>query len=367
MNILDFLNSKDVRCYLNEIDYQFSLLEQAYIIYKSRFRGVKEKQKAFKELVDSTDDYILGSDGNKRWCKSVIEGQSTHALILQYIHDLTEFVGTFYAMKSDEYCQVFFILDSTYEEPYADNLQESGYIFANVEDALSYVIDEVKNDEDCGNHNYIGFEIRKGSFKRPEIEVVNKVSAIYNLNGTLLEIDSPYDFYGAAIDIEKDFFEQMWFDIPVPFKRGDIVRGAGGNWGRTTEPFILLTTYPEMKRRAKERTGKSSEGCDASDMNASGWSTGFYENNPLFVSDDVMADYLDLEYYNGEFIGPQRLLLLMAKHISKEIDIWEYTYGYRQIVSEYEHERAKKEMGTFLIHTSPVYKILDEIANYENS
>ena len=45
MDTLDFLNSKDVRNYLKEINYQFSLLEQAYIIYKSKFKSIKDIKK----------------------------------------------------------------------------------------------------------------------------------------------------------------------------------------------------------------------------------------------------------------------------------------------------------------------------------
>ena len=56
MNIYSFFNSKDVAKHLKTIDYQFSSLECAYIIWQCKHTSVEEKHTAYKELIESMPD-----------------------------------------------------------------------------------------------------------------------------------------------------------------------------------------------------------------------------------------------------------------------------------------------------------------------
>ena len=142
-------------------------------------------------------------------------------------------------------------------------------------------------------------------------------------------------------DIEEEFFKHIWIDIPTPFKKGDIVVSSDYNWGGTNEPFVLLEIEPWRVREETKKRGYYREPTDSSDMVALGWSTGFYLQDDC-INDDVMACYLDLEYYRGSYRGGERLLPLMAKSLIGEIDYWETIHLYRLITSENEAERMKK-------------------------
>lgn len=56
MDIYQYMNSKDIRDYLIEIQYQFSPLEAAGMIYRSDHHTLEEKFEAWEELIRTTQD-----------------------------------------------------------------------------------------------------------------------------------------------------------------------------------------------------------------------------------------------------------------------------------------------------------------------
>ena len=49
MNILRFVNSKDIREHLRNIGYEFNSLEAAWLIYQCRDAAIDEKHKAWND------------------------------------------------------------------------------------------------------------------------------------------------------------------------------------------------------------------------------------------------------------------------------------------------------------------------------
>lgn len=45
MDIIRFINSRDIREYLRKCDYQFTALEAAWLIYRCRSATIKEKHR----------------------------------------------------------------------------------------------------------------------------------------------------------------------------------------------------------------------------------------------------------------------------------------------------------------------------------
>ena len=52
MNILRFVNSKDIREHIRNIGYEFNSLEAAWLIYQCRDATIDEKHKAWNELIE---------------------------------------------------------------------------------------------------------------------------------------------------------------------------------------------------------------------------------------------------------------------------------------------------------------------------
>lgn len=56
MDILQFINSKDIRKHLKKINYQFNTLEVAWLIYHSYNHSVYEKFNAYEQLMKEYPD-----------------------------------------------------------------------------------------------------------------------------------------------------------------------------------------------------------------------------------------------------------------------------------------------------------------------
>ena len=56
MNVLKFVNSKDIRKHLRNIGYECSPLEAAWLIYQCRSATVEEKHAAWDKLIETMPD-----------------------------------------------------------------------------------------------------------------------------------------------------------------------------------------------------------------------------------------------------------------------------------------------------------------------
>ena len=56
MNIYNFINSRDIAKHLKDIDYQFSTLECAWLVWQSRKHTLKQKHASWQEIIDTMPD-----------------------------------------------------------------------------------------------------------------------------------------------------------------------------------------------------------------------------------------------------------------------------------------------------------------------
>lgn len=56
MNISRYINSKDIRRYLEKIGYEFSSLEAAWLIYQCHSAAPEKKHDAWRELIQTIPD-----------------------------------------------------------------------------------------------------------------------------------------------------------------------------------------------------------------------------------------------------------------------------------------------------------------------
>ena len=346
MDYIDFINSKDIRSYLRSIDYKPGLLESAFFIYSSRIKSLDEKHEGWKKLVKETDDLILDEKAGSRWAKTdrhipETYGMSAHKLIIRHMEDEELILEYFCSSSAD--C-VFVPEFTFYRSRYVGDTRpvyynsESGLYFRCYEDARDYCLKEVEEDGEIVNYS-----IKKYLFSSSSDEHSNYVEAHFNLSGEVMSIDISACNYDRFPDkmrdyltsrekfaADCDFFDRMWFDIPTPFRKGDVVVSSTGIWG-SGNPFVLLSTDPQWRKSMAESGKPYREGGDLSDMIATGWSIGFGDN-PTEIFDDEMANYLDIEYYREDFKGLERLLPLLASQIKGNIDLWEWDILKNEII-----------------------------------
>ena len=358
---LDFIDSDDIRSYLKNIGYKPGLLESAFFIYQSKIKTIKEKHQAWTELIQNTDDLILDEKVGKRWANtdrrtSLVYGKSAHELIRKHMDDektILEFLRS--DTENTVYVSHFesWLTGHGVGEIPSFSVDEAKIYFSSFDEANNYCLKMAKKEPE----DITGYRISKYFISYAGDEHDKYVRASFNQNGEAVSVDMFFYPLDSApeplrrllyekehgIDATVDFFENMWFDIPIPFKEGDIVCAKPYGWGMERYPFVLRYTVPwGMKRRVLE--GKEyREGSDSSDMNASGWTIGFGDYKDE-IYDDVMADYLNLEYYREEYRGKERLLPLLAEMIKGNLDIWEYERIKAEIIRTSGSDYCKKYM-----------------------
>lgn len=79
MDILRFINSKDIREHLRSIRYEFNSLETAWLIYQSHDATIDEKHKAWNELIETMPDCPIEKRLN------TVAQDSLHAFLRLYM------------------------------------------------------------------------------------------------------------------------------------------------------------------------------------------------------------------------------------------------------------------------------------------
>ena len=74
MDILRFINSKDIRNHLKGINYQFNTLEAAWLIYQSTNYTLYEKLDAFEELMQCYGSLLHSTIGGLFFLLSIFYG-----------------------------------------------------------------------------------------------------------------------------------------------------------------------------------------------------------------------------------------------------------------------------------------------------
>ena len=68
MNIYNFINSKDVRKYLQDIDYQFTTPEAAFVVYWCKHATLDKKIEAWQEIIETMPDCSMERRESLMFC-----------------------------------------------------------------------------------------------------------------------------------------------------------------------------------------------------------------------------------------------------------------------------------------------------------
>ena len=104
------------------------------------------------------------------------------------------------------------------------------------------------------------------------------------------------------------FLESCYIDVPIPFKKGDLVEVDYGGW--MGDVYVLQSTC----RDDVERNAKNILTTDISDMLA----YVHYANNDA-IACEVMHFYPDLRYCRRELAGEERILKYVSLYMKDEL------------------------------------------------
>ena len=283
MDITRFFNSDDVAAYLREIGYEFSMPEAAFIVHLSLDATLDERIAAWREIAEAMPDCPMGK---RPWLERV---PSTRAFLIDYANMKERELEAFCERDGS-------VFSSQHDEP-GCGWRDDGNIFGSVEACLGYMR-EYWADEIDGS--ITGFRVAKTRVDRSDC---GRDDWLYlNRDMEVTDVDCVAE-EGPDLD-RKLQFDGMWFAIPTPFERGDIVRDARhpGNgpfvldwlptWGKAEFLENGFSEGDQIVERADWRLAHWAGGGDISDMICGGF--GISEDGDVY-RDHMGWIYLDLE------------------------------------------------------------------------
>ena len=310
MNVLKFVNSKDIRVHLEKIGYEFSPLEAAWLVYQSRTATLDEKHAAWQEIIDTLPDSAID------WRGWGAPRESLHRFLCDYMALERKWLNEFYENKNSVYR--FEIFGKDYGKKYEE---ESECFFSSAKACLEAAKKEGDFLED------LTVCISKRTLD-DENEQSGRNLLYCREDGTVLSIDFRGIENETEFSLHYNSFDYLWFAFPVPFQKGDILWDpvcSGEEDDFCTGPIVIEDTTPNYYAR----TGR--KGSDTSDMNV--W--GYFQSPDGTIYSEVTWNYMDFEYYPPEkLVGKRRILKALGNFMKDEIDVGLFARAYHQILME---------------------------------
>lgn len=299
MDILRYVNSKDIRKHLKEIDYKFSSLEAAWLVYQCHDATIDEKHRAWKEIIETMPDCRIEAR------RTMSSQESLHAFLKRYMDIEDRLIKEFLDEKhgdtfSDDKPYVY-----KFEYIYRNGLSfDWGTVFS-CYDALMETIMEPDEDVDLIRCTKMRIDRLSGY---PQTALITPRLDILKIDPGILDGDEDEEIYFGV-------FEELWFDFPTPFKKGDIVWKPGRVHGKAEAPFVvdcigLCGIENENTRESIRLFG------DNTDMNA----VGYFADEHGVISRDNVDNYMDIEYYDRELTGAGLLLKMVSDVLKGKAD-----------------------------------------------
>lgn len=212
MDFIQFVNSKDIRKYLYDIDYKLSVDQMIFVVLRCMFISVEKKIEALLEIKNSTKNVALTSIGKDSYFKE-LSGIFAYEFIDRYIDNIQRQLKLMKSATDD----TFYEVRSMYEDDCGDF---SHYAYFRTYDKC---IDGIKSDRELLEANSF-FEIIKHSFSNPEY-IDSKCIVSRNFEVMELEVHQSYGEYDN--DPSAYLYDSVQFiSLPMPFKHGDIVKAC---------------------------------------------------------------------------------------------------------------------------------------------
>lgn len=333
MDILKFINSRAVRNYLKEINYKFSSVESTFIIWQSEYCSMDEKHKAWKYIIDNFADENVIDSVTEAYKSSLRECYGNkfglHEFLRCYIDKEKRLAEL--AVTDEE--KAVFSFEIYYDDDY--DKCEDKRLFTNVKSLMDAIDEEIS---DMQEFDFKWIFIKKRWLDTEEKYIELKLKPDKSLFGIVGNRNVCNEYENGL----ETVFDDMWFEIPVPFKKGDILYRSVERYHRYSgkeTPFVLdnicywnVDDVIEAKKRYAW--------CSV-DMLATGY---FVTPEGRLYWDDI-HNYLDLEYYDKEPTGIYRTLKAMSSYMKNEIDMGLMMNAYSIVLSEEQTKEQRQYLG----------------------
>ncbi len=328
MNIYRFIQSKSVREHLEKINYTFSSLEMAYIIWQCPDATLAERLDAWLEIIDTMPDSPL-PDSMK------LEGtESVHEFLRQYIEVQQEFLNEFNKEEDGVYFYKYTVRErpnETWPWEYI-SMENFEHAFLNLSECKKAIQEDIDYESpllqlrnDCERCEEETVEI---VVQRQMISAYFEITAFLSERLEILAFDVPQKYLEPEGGKLMSAFKKMHFDIPVPFETGDIV------YAEMSYPTLMFRGEPQPFVFDSISGAKKTEKIRCFIYSVD-------DNSPTgnFFRGEI-ENYLALEYYREELNGLERFLKAASSFLKGKLDVEKLIQTW--IVLSFDHKIAKE-------------------------
>lgn len=206
-DIYRFIDSADVRCFLEEKQYVFSPLEAAFVVWQSRTATLEEKHAAWREIIETMPDSDIPCE---KW---KAPRESLHAFLRDYMTLEDRLLREFYT--SGGFCAYNYYEPEYYSDPEnRDLLVDHRGIFHKLDACISAAQTAL---EGYGKQEIIVYRIDLANGRR--------VHAAFNVARDVLRVRPEYELFITDEAILRDSFVTLTSEllVPLPFRKGDFL------------------------------------------------------------------------------------------------------------------------------------------------
>ncbi len=313
MELLRFVNSKDIREHLRKTGYQFSALEAAWLIEQCRDSTLAERHQAWEELIAEYPDCPIPERMN------TVPQDSLHQFLRDYMDMENRFLKQFRNPEGAVYQLIYHFYSS---EPVYENRAFSRFD----PEKMIFLLDE--------DENYQFVQCVRLPVDDPAADPAGqRFSVDLNADGGILRINPVLPVSEHDTGLLLDVFQGLWFDFPTPFRKGDILWDPRKPDGFCGGPFVNQAVNLQGIADEKRIECLRKDG-DSSDMTVHG----LFVDAQGGIYGEVMHCYMNCEYYPKELTGILRTLIPFSAYEKGDIDAELLAHAYHQIMLEVEKE-----------------------------
>jgi len=337
MDIYSYINSRDVAAYCHEIKKVWSPFEMAVIIGRSE-RPLTDKHTAWREIIECYPDMPTPKVYSNESCPSLHRE-------LEKIISYDECVLKIFKTPEPGAVYQYIAWNSVSFNKSGYGLYNCHHIFSTFQKTWADAMEEKAKVEN---------EYKFSWYRNITVEKVyadgegNRIEAFFDCDGNVYKLFAYIENEELTKFGRRLFLDEFYIDIPLPFKRGDILT-YNSYWLDKKEGIFVLesTDQSEDEKSMKKRKKNIESGCSG-DMRGQG----FYvyedglihlEHSPMDYSagyDYYTTCYDNYEYYQGKLECRERILHYVSLFLKNEIGLPELLAAQNQITAEYQFENC---------------------------
>lgn len=310
----NLINSRTIGDYCRSIKHKFNTEELAVLVYRNNRMTVEEKIEKYTDLIKNYPDMEVIERINCRYYDSV------KIMIQNEINRLKDLQIKLASKNKDCIYTWIEYNKSTMEYDYRSNIKNTKKTFAEVyKDVSNYI----------GKYNdTIYFKIIRKNLCKQE----DSITAFYTVKNKKIKLVNIVEDKDEFLDIDNIFL-----NIPTPFKKGDILisNNESDGYEELGEIFVLdyLCTW---KEKLNELLKKGNY--DSSDMVGYGYFFNDKENTDIIY--DNLWNYDSFEYYEKPINNKNRILKAVSSLMQEKINLELFLNAYEYIKKEFYYKNS---------------------------